>query len=191
MMIPGSGEPNFDSWVADPYQAKRARREQEVRQLLDKLKPEMIVLDPSSLGQVWPSQLFQSSQLRVTIIYLRSRSQSTCICSLNYLPMNWFSHSQIIVPTVISMCRDPWPALWRYNHLLVPLSIKKLKFLFILQMVSSLLMLNALMYFDANQIWLYVVKQVAKNTCFTLTIGIILFSSWHYFMASFILWAIS
>ena len=52
MLVPGAGEPNFDSWVADPYQSKRARREQEVRQLLDKLKPEMIVLDPTSIGQV-------------------------------------------------------------------------------------------------------------------------------------------
>lgn len=52
MLVPGAGEPNFDSWVADPYQSKRARREQEVRQLLDKLKPEMIVLDPSTIGQV-------------------------------------------------------------------------------------------------------------------------------------------
>jgi hypothetical protein len=57
MLVPGAGQPNFDSRVADPYQAKRARREQEVHQLLDKLQPDMIVLDPTSIGQV-------SSQLR-------------------------------------------------------------------------------------------------------------------------------
>ncbi len=52
MLVPGAGQPNFDSRVADPYQAKRARREQEVHQLLDKLRPDMIVLDPITLGQV-------------------------------------------------------------------------------------------------------------------------------------------
>ena len=53
MLVPGAGQPNFDSRVADPYQAKRARREQEVHHLLDKLKPDMIVLDPTAIGQVY------------------------------------------------------------------------------------------------------------------------------------------
>lgn len=54
MLVPGAGEPNFDSYVADPYQRSRARQEQEVHQLLDKLQPDMIVLDPSTIGQVRP-----------------------------------------------------------------------------------------------------------------------------------------
>ena len=52
MLVPGSGEPNFDSYVADPYQRTRARQEQEVHQLIDKLQPDMIVLDPTTIGQV-------------------------------------------------------------------------------------------------------------------------------------------
>jgi len=54
VLTPGAGEPNFDSLVADPFQASRARREMEVHQLLQKLQPDMIVLDPSTIGQVRP-----------------------------------------------------------------------------------------------------------------------------------------
>jgi len=37
ILIPGSGEPNFDSSEADPFENKRVRREREVKGLLDKV----------------------------------------------------------------------------------------------------------------------------------------------------------
>ena len=51
ILVPGGGEPNYDSLVADPYQGPRARQEQEVHQLLDKIQPEMIALDPTSVAK--------------------------------------------------------------------------------------------------------------------------------------------
>ncbi|XP_059666004.1 probable U3 small nucleolar RNA-associated protein 7 [Cornus florida] len=52
ILIPGSGEPNFDSWVANPFETSKQRREKEVRSLLDKLPPETVMLDPSRFGTV-------------------------------------------------------------------------------------------------------------------------------------------
>jgi U3 small nucleolar RNA-associated protein 7 len=57
LLAPGAGEPNLDSHVADPFAGRRARREAEVHQLLDKLQPEMIVLDPTTIAQARPPLL--------------------------------------------------------------------------------------------------------------------------------------
>lgn len=38
LLVPGAGEPNFDSAEADPFENKNMRREREVRGLLDKVR---------------------------------------------------------------------------------------------------------------------------------------------------------
>uniref|UniRef100_K3WHJ3 BING4 C-terminal domain-containing protein n=1 Tax=Globisporangium ultimum (strain ATCC 200006 / CBS 805.95 / DAOM BR144) TaxID=431595 RepID=K3WHJ3_GLOUD len=52
IVIPGSGEPNFDTYEANPYENAKQRGETEVRALLEKLRPEMITLDPTVIGRV-------------------------------------------------------------------------------------------------------------------------------------------
>lgn len=52
LVIPGSGEPNFDSLEADPYEGKRRRREREVNSLLDKIPFDLITLDTEMLGKL-------------------------------------------------------------------------------------------------------------------------------------------
>lgn len=52
LIVPGAGEPNFDSSEADPFETKNRRREREVHNLLDKIQPDMITLDPDMMGQL-------------------------------------------------------------------------------------------------------------------------------------------
>ncbi|KAL0403586.1 UNVERIFIED_CONTAM: putative U3 small nucleolar RNA-associated protein 7 [Sesamum radiatum] len=56
ILIPGSGEPNFDTWVANPFETRKQRNEKEVRSLLDKLPPETIMLDPTKIGSLGPTR---------------------------------------------------------------------------------------------------------------------------------------
>uniref|UniRef100_A0A7S0V4M6 BING4 C-terminal domain-containing protein n=1 Tax=Polytomella parva TaxID=51329 RepID=A0A7S0V4M6_9CHLO len=52
LLVPGAGEPNFDSYVANPFANVKERQEGEVRALLDKLQPDTITLDPDMVGRV-------------------------------------------------------------------------------------------------------------------------------------------
>lgn len=54
LIVPGSGEANFDGLEINPFMnaSREGRRENEVRELMNKLQPEMIVLDPTSIGSL-------------------------------------------------------------------------------------------------------------------------------------------
>ncbi|EDO14981.1 hypothetical protein Kpol_387p7 [Vanderwaltozyma polyspora DSM 70294] len=52
LIIPGSGEANYDALEANPYETSKQRQEQEVRGLLTKLPADSITLDPNVIGTV-------------------------------------------------------------------------------------------------------------------------------------------
>ncbi|KAG8053138.1 hypothetical protein GUJ93_ZPchr0001g31719 [Zizania palustris] len=56
ILVPGSGEPNFDTFVENPIETSKQRREKEVQSLLSKLQPETIMLNPNMIATVRPSR---------------------------------------------------------------------------------------------------------------------------------------
>ena len=52
LLVPGSGEPNFDSAEADVFESHSRRRERDVRSVMDKIRPELITMDTDFLGRV-------------------------------------------------------------------------------------------------------------------------------------------
>ncbi|KAG2634732.1 probable U3 small nucleolar RNA-associated protein 7 isoform X2 [Panicum virgatum] len=52
ILVPGSGEPNFDTFIDNPMETTKQKREKEIHALLDKLPPDTIMLNPNSIATV-------------------------------------------------------------------------------------------------------------------------------------------
>ncbi|XP_063422030.1 WD repeat-containing protein 46-like [Mytilus trossulus] len=73
LIIPGSGEPNFDAMESNPYQTKKQRRQAEVKMLLDKVPYEMIHLDTGKIGQVDQKTMEDKIEESNKILFLKPK----------------------------------------------------------------------------------------------------------------------
>ena len=72
ILVPGAGDPNFDALYANPYDSKKQRQEREVRQLLEKIQPNMISLNPTDITRVNQKKLEQNIEYRDTVMHWKN-----------------------------------------------------------------------------------------------------------------------
>ncbi|GMR47949.1 hypothetical protein PMAYCL1PPCAC_18144, partial [Pristionchus mayeri] len=71
MLVPGAGEANVDALRNNPYETKKQRREREVKQLLDKISPDLISLDPNEINRVNTEALEEDIQKKQSVLWVK------------------------------------------------------------------------------------------------------------------------
>ncbi len=83
IIVPGSGEPNFDSFENNPFATSRQRREAEVQNLLNKLSSDLIGLDTTFVGSIEKDENTLREEHRALFNVANNKAENIKVCSFH------------------------------------------------------------------------------------------------------------